>query len=364
MISSDQYFERIVAGIHSLASPGAEVKWNEHINGRQFDVVIRFSMGLLSYIVLIEAKNKSRKASASDLEAFVTKSRDQNANKMVFVTAAGFQSGAIEVARRHGVEVFVVNFNESSPILPDSASYLLVRHKGGTAKAKQEWSVGEPTLAAIFESITLRFENGKEFDLPDEQSQMNYYCRKTTLSDGSTLHDIIHNTDLPEIIAGQSVKGAIFFQPARLVSGPDDYYFPKGWISGIRYTITGQLARPIRGNILFEPGSLIYPIVYTNVLTGVRNQFAPNHLPLGDRQVEAGRFYFLPNPLMYYYCADVSDGEVLWHLVESFQNGELIRMTGRQDASFSQQYTPVSDKKILQRLEKRLESYLERNKSR
>jgi hypothetical protein len=106
MISDDEYLERIVAGIHAVSTDGADVRWNDVINGRQFDVVVRFKLGTLNYLVLVEVKNRIRKAQAEDLDAFVTKAHDQNANKAVFVTAAGFQEGAVAVAKRHGIDLF------------------------------------------------------------------------------------------------------------------------------------------------------------------------------------------------------------------------------------------------------------------
>lgn len=65
MIKDDEYLERLVAGIHTITGDAADVRWNEIINGRQFDVVVRFQMGTLRYLVLIEVKNRKRPASAS-----------------------------------------------------------------------------------------------------------------------------------------------------------------------------------------------------------------------------------------------------------------------------------------------------------
>ncbi|MDM7930031.1 hypothetical protein [Blastomonas fulva] len=50
MISDDEYLERIVAGIHAVTTEAADVTWNETINGRQFDVVVRFVVGTLRYL--------------------------------------------------------------------------------------------------------------------------------------------------------------------------------------------------------------------------------------------------------------------------------------------------------------------------
>jgi len=38
-------FERVVAAIHLASSEGAEVMWNEKIEGREFDVSIKFKHG-------------------------------------------------------------------------------------------------------------------------------------------------------------------------------------------------------------------------------------------------------------------------------------------------------------------------------
>jgi len=44
-------FEKIVAGIHSQFSENCHVTWDEEINGRQFDVVVRSTIGPHKYLV-------------------------------------------------------------------------------------------------------------------------------------------------------------------------------------------------------------------------------------------------------------------------------------------------------------------------
>src|SRR3546814_15284430 len=142
MISDDEYLERIVAGIHVVTMEGAEVIWNEKINGRQFDVVVRFQVGTLRYLVLIEVKNRSRKVTAEHIESFVTKARDQNASKTVVVSAAGFQSGAVLVAERHGVDLFTVTFDESKIRLPSEMTRSEERRVGKEcgSTCRSRWS--------------------------------------------------------------------------------------------------------------------------------------------------------------------------------------------------------------------------------
>src|SRR3546814_3798356 len=63
---------------------------------------------------------------AEHIESFVTKARDQNASKTVVVSAAGFQSGAVLVAERHGVDLFTVTFGESKIRLPSEMTTQLL----------------------------------------------------------------------------------------------------------------------------------------------------------------------------------------------------------------------------------------------
>lgn len=127
MISDEEYLERLVAGIQSVATRDTftAVNWNEKISGRQFDVVVRFEMALVRYLVLIEVKNHTRKTEARDIEAFITKAGDKHANKIIFVNRAGYQREALEVARRHGVELFSISFDAERSGLSTTAPYLL-----------------------------------------------------------------------------------------------------------------------------------------------------------------------------------------------------------------------------------------------
>jgi hypothetical protein len=98
-------FERVVAALHKLRDEGADVKWNEEIEGRQIDVTVRFERGGYKYLLLVECKNYSEAVPVKEVEAFITKASDLGANKAVMVAANGFQSGAQTVAARHHVDL-------------------------------------------------------------------------------------------------------------------------------------------------------------------------------------------------------------------------------------------------------------------
>jgi Restriction endonuclease len=358
MISDDEYLERIVAGIHTVTTAGADVSWNEVINGRQFDVVVRFKLGSLRYLVLIEVRNRTRKAEASDMDAFVTKARDQNANKAVFVTAAGFQDGAIKVAKRHGVDLFTVTFDEAGMHLPSQATFLSLRNKDAPTDDPPTISLGEPRLIGNIETVTLVYADGKRFSMPDERSQMNYYMKKTTLQDGRTLDDVIQRGPLGRVELGKSRPDEVRLDPPQRIEPPDDYFYPVGVLASLECIVTGRQGRPIKGNTLIEPNTFTLPAVYTNVITGETSSFAIDQLPLGDKRVSIGSFYFIMHPLNYYYCAAIQGDTMRLYLIESFQSGEKLTAVIMADIKYSPYYIPVSDKKILNRLWRRLDDFL------
>jgi len=357
LIGEDEYLERIVAGIQAATTDGADVTWNEIIDGRQFDAVVRFTLGTLQYLVLIEVKNRMRRASASELEAFVTKTRDHQANKAVFVTAAGFQSGAIKVAKRHGVDLFTVVFDEDDLHLSDKSSQLLLTKKGAKDDESPVIEIGKPTLTANIEDVVLKYASGKSVKMPNEPSQMTYYAKKTKLEDGRVIDQVVQQANFTGIELGKERIEKIPIVPAQRIYPPDNYFFPSGVLASLWCTVVGRMGRPIRGNTLVDPGTFSSSIIYTNVLTGEVTRMTMDQLPLGGSRAEAGKFYFIPHPLIYFYCEAVYDGVVYWNLIESFQNGELLTASTSQDIKYSVYYVPVTDKKTLKRLRKRLRDY-------
>lgn len=359
MITPDEYLERVVAGIHSVTSEGAHVTWNSVINGRQFDVVVQFSLGTLQYLVLVEVKNRTRRASASDLEAFTLKARDQLASKAVFVSAAGFQSGAIEVAKRHGVDLFTVKFDEDNLGLSPSMSFLTITKKDKIGEAPH-WSMDDASKVNFLERICLVYADGRTFDVPDEPTQSLYYAQ-SQLSDGRSLHQLLQEIPIPEAEIGQIQK--LDFKLASLeISPPDEYFFPKGIVVTLRVDVATRLGRQVRGNIRFEPSMLSAPVLYTNEITGQALQFPPHSLPLGHSRVAVGAYYFCLHPLRYYHCDAIEADLVTWTLVESFQNGQLFQAVLKQSIDYSPYFIPVKHKSILRRLEGRLQ-HLRRDRS-
>lgn len=357
MISDEEYLERIVAGIHTVTTKDADVSWNEKINGRQFDVVIRFKLGTLRYLVLIEVKDRSRKAEAEHVEAFITKAGDHKADKVVFVTSAGFQAGAIAVAKRHNVALFTVTFAEGSLSLPRQGTSIIINKKGAAAIEMPTLSVGPQQLISNIESMTLTYDNGRQFELPNERSQMTYYVNQTKTHDGRSLAAVVEAAKFTEVDLDQRLLETIEFDPALAIEPPDNYFFPSGKLVSLHCELFGIMSRPITGNTRIDPDSFRAPVIYRDVITGEESQFELDQLPLGTRRLSVGKFYFTYNPLRYYYCEAIRGDVAHVHMVESFQCGEKVNSTFTMLLRHSSHYIPVSDVKTLNRLQSRLEEY-------
>jgi restriction endonuclease Mrr len=91
----------LVTAVHQAADEGAEVRWNDKINGRQFDVTIRFKKGLYEYLTVVECKNYETPIPVEKVEAFDTKASDAHADRAVMASTSGFWRGAQDVAARH-----------------------------------------------------------------------------------------------------------------------------------------------------------------------------------------------------------------------------------------------------------------------
>ncbi|MBM4433404.1 MAG: restriction endonuclease, partial [Chloroflexi bacterium] len=172
-------FERVIAAFHSAEMAGATINLNEEINGREFDVTIRFQVGFYEYLTLIECKRYSKPVSVEKVEAFVTKSRDANANKALMFSSSGYQSSAIKVAEKYSIDLYTV-FEEIR--IPEDIQ------AGGSTEALNVFDV----------RIVI---NSKEYSLPQENGRMEYLMRQSFLSDGvgrMTLEDFMQNK-LPEL---------------------------------------------------------------------------------------------------------------------------------------------------------------------
>lgn len=343
-------FERVVAAIHKAETAGATVTWDEDIDGRQFDVVVRFKMQFYDYLVLIECKDYKSKVKAEQVDAFVTKSSDAGANKAIMVSASGFQEGARRVARKHKIELFTlkaINDDAEDQLTDLVISSLVIRPFG------------------------FRKTNTKEvIRLTDDVNKVSYEMNNTKLANygGQSIGDLMRTysqllvpyeipgvpkfggdfrtaTDKPQQGSLTLMVGTKATFPLSEEEVPVSHFLFWYWMEDARLM---KQTIPLDPTIFTDPG-LKYD--YTNELTGESTRINPDELPLGfDTIFKPGVFYTQPGLKFSYLCESVSETEANISLVESYQHGILWQAEAVAPLSASVHYVEVTDEEEIVRL--------------
>jgi len=103
-------YEEAVAEIAksmNLELVGWEVKHLDSVEGLDgtyiMDVTARFRLAGMDFLILFECKRHTSPAKRSDIQVLLTKLQSTGAQKGVVVAATGFQRGALEFAKAHGI---------------------------------------------------------------------------------------------------------------------------------------------------------------------------------------------------------------------------------------------------------------------
>jgi hypothetical protein len=335
-------FERLVAAIHYAESQGAKVKWNDKINGRQFDVTLRFTFGLHDYLTVIECKDTEDRVAAEKVDALVTKAKDVNANKVIMVSSSGYQSGCYEVAQRHGIKLLTLNEKLGIDI---------------------NQLVSEVTPALNIYEVYLIRPNGNIFAFEDEGGRLHYLMNRVRLI--STRRDISPNQLMtewqvthPHLEFDVENKINLILDDKTIARIPHE-----GEIEAISIQFKCKLVQafiakqPMLDIHILEGISTKYEL--TDEKGHVLHAINSSDLKLGfDTKIAPGKFYSNPKLHMYYYCASVDNNNLItWILIESYQHGNLIQATFTQEAKYGHYYVEVDEPKKLDQLKRLLADY-------
>lgn len=336
-------FERLVAAIHHAETQGAVVTWDDNIDGRQFDVTLRFKAGLYNYLTVIECKNYKANVPAEKIDAFVTKAGDINASNAVFVSSSGYQSGCFEVAARHGVKLLTLE--EKIDVNLDEIAAKIV-----------------PALN-IF-NVRFILHDGKEFVLEDTGGRLAY------LMNNIQLH-----------LSGRQISPNAFLNSWRL--SISDLQSEREYEQELAFPIGAVAVVPYEGKVRPEKIMFCYkltkgfiaqaPTLDTHLLEGAGTSYeltdekgdlvrklTAREIGLGfDTELEVGKFYAIPSLNNYYYCEKLEKNIAHYILVESYQFGHLIQARLTQEKIYSIHYVEVKERERLRRLERMLKRYLE-----
>ncbi|HIF9056378.1 TPA: restriction endonuclease [Photobacterium damselae] len=74
----------------------------------EIDISYNLKIAGVNYLNVVECKLWNRKVGKREMQAFHATIKDIGANKGIFVTSVGFQSGAIEIAKKNGIALVKV----------------------------------------------------------------------------------------------------------------------------------------------------------------------------------------------------------------------------------------------------------------
>ena len=328
--------ERLVAAIHHAESTGATVVWDETIEGRQFDVTVRFRYGIHTYLTVIECKDSSSsKVSVEKVDAFVTKARDAKANKAVLVSTRGFQSGCFAVAERHGVQLLVLTETSQTPV-PE----LVAKIVPGMNIYDVKFISSESRADTLFEDWGGRLAylmNHTKVILPTGTKNPNQLVNEWQLSRPTIELEGETHVELP-------------LPPASVLQLPNEGQLPVSKMVFLCALVDVVVpSRPMPDNHILQAMSMRVELRDTKGV--LHHSSALDKIPLGfNAPAEPGKFYELPSMFHRYHC-DKIDGElVTWTLLESYQHGHLIQATFTQKRKYAEHYVEVTDSSILDRL--------------
>jgi hypothetical protein len=340
-------FERLVAAIHIAQSMGGKVTWNDKINGREFDVTIRFNYAFYQYLTVIECKDYKGKIPVEKIEAFITKANDINASKAVVVSSHGYQKGCDKVAERHGVELLILS---------------------------KEYKETEETITAvlipvlnIYDVRFIRSDNRKEIALPKSMGgKLLYLMEKIKLElprEVISPRDILRRWQLskPRDLSDKARKIKIVFPPNTLAIIPQE--MERVPIHSMEFVCKIIKARRITEPALdpyLEMQKLSSYVLRTS--TGeVKHTAKPDQVELGfDKEIKEGCFYVDPELNFFYYCEKIEGDLISWLLIESYQHGKLIQVRFTQLKEDAINYVEVKDKNEIDRLRVMLNKFMKK----
>ena len=330
-------FEVLVAALHHSSTSGGTVTWDERIDGRQFDVTVRFTHGVHEYLTVVECRDHEAAVPVSAVEAFVTKARGAQANKAVVVSSSGYQSGAIAVAERENVVLLAVTEEYGEPRLPDDA---------------------EKIVAANIDDLAVRFDDGRRIRFPDG-SKMQYVARQShivlptgdresidKILDGWVQRRGLDETDEQPYWIGFPVGSKFLDQEGTMHGGVAGLEFRGSYIDAYRSRSTPPLDFQLQQTLARKwvlarlDGTPVFESFFTDLSMGLWTN------------VGVGNYYANPAVGFFYRCEKISDGIVTWFLVESYQHGRLLQARFTAATRYNDRYIPVIDRGKLAELDK------------
>ncbi|MFY9825088.1 MAG: restriction endonuclease [Thermoanaerobaculia bacterium] len=345
-------FEKLVAAIHRAEQQGAEVKWNEKIDRRQFDVTVRFKAGVHTYLTVIECRDQGSPLKVERIDAFVTKARDAKANKAIMVSASGFQEGCFGVAERHGIDLFTMQELRDLP-----------------AELLEEGLI--PTLNFYSFVLSCGKDGSEKIELPEERNILPFLIKDALIERGTnriTLESMIDfiYSEVLKISDPEPKDYRINLLDSSTVTLPD---IKSGntletitlEIRAIDFKHRVTPARYLGGPGL-DPYLLRNRYAFRNVVTGETHIYGSRDLVVGFETVfKPGTFYVDIHSEFRYFCHKVEGDLITLTMLEGYQHGKHLQATFKFLESTGHSYIELVDGIEIARLKAMLRTLRERS---
>jgi hypothetical protein len=353
-------FERVVAAIHMAEMQGATVEWNEIIEGRQFDVTIRFKVGFYEYLTLIECRDYSRPIEVGQVEAFATKSRNHKASKAVMVSTNGFQNGAREVARKENIELYSlrqINKLSEESLADVFLSFVVVQPVAFRMNGKVVLVFPPDPKACQHQLQNIRLTNYGDNKLTDLLRPFAQLVHPTPLPNVPDVDKL--GFPFKRATPSPQTSGFQLSENTRLILPDTKEEIPVSEFLFVYFSRTMRLVNigGVDPSVFADYGT---QYEYKNELNEEITLIDPATLQMGINTVfEVGKFYRQPQLKEFiYYCEKVSDSSATMLLLRSHQHGKLVRMQVEEPLAASKGYVEIEDESEVAEAKGLLEDFL------
>lgn len=175
-VKAGQEFEQLVHRIYQELEPFADVRWNDHILGRdsginrQIDISIRSKVAGHEILIIVQAKDQKRPADINILGEFETVIRDVGAQKGILICNPGFTTSAktfaqnkkIDICSAHDASRIDWQTKIQVPVIKKSITvHLTIRHSMIPLGTTTMEGVNLPDISDTFNIFLSAWERGK-----------------------------------------------------------------------------------------------------------------------------------------------------------------------------------------------------------
>lgn len=210
-----QQFEDLVERIHRKLHKRALVTRNAKILGRisksvrQIDVSIRYQLGPVPVLMIVECKRHRTKIDTPLMSSFIGTMQDVGAHAGVMVSERGFTKGAVNMAKQANVSVYKLRDTTTDDWLQNMKIHLLVEN---CTISVGKWGVVnlDGSTPEIAQHERLELFDARE---PEREIPANELLRRVWIANGKKDGEFCHLLKpRPATIPGGEQEYALFFK--------------------------------------------------------------------------------------------------------------------------------------------------------